>query len=270
MTLSSVDVKPEKLLADGHLNDALQALAAKVKNSPADATLRVFLFQLLALRGDWERAGTQLTVAGELERQNALMVAAYRAALVGEREREAVLAALRNPATVGERSEWERLLLQSLQQLCGGRIAEALALRARAFDEAETVRGSIDGVPFKWIADADPRFGPCLEVILKDSYAWVPFSRVAALSFDAPTDLRDKIWAPVRITWKSGDEAIGFVPCRYCGSERGEDVALALAKRTAWTDLGDGCFVGVGQRMLITDVDEYPLLDVRSITFETA
>ncbi|MGF6792998.1 type VI secretion system protein ImpE [Paraburkholderia sp. 35.1] len=195
MTLSSVDVKPEKLLADGHLNDALQALAAKVKNSPADATLRVFLFQLLALRGDWERAGTQLTVAGELERQNALMVAAYRAALVGEREREAVLAALRNPATVGERSEWERLLLQSLQQLCGGRIAEALALRARAFDEAETVRGSIDGVPFKWIADADPRFGPCLEVILKDSYAWVPFSRVAALSFDAPTDLRDKIWA---------------------------------------------------------------------------
>ncbi|WP_429336286.1 type VI secretion system accessory protein TagJ [Paraburkholderia sp. 35.1] len=74
----------------------------------------------------------------------------------------------------------------------------------------------------------------------------------------------------MRITWKSGDETIGFVPCRYCGSERGEDVALALAKRTAWTDLGDGCFIGVGQRMLITDVDEYPLLDVRSITFETA
>jgi type VI secretion system protein ImpE len=41
-----------------------------------------------------------------------------------------------------------------------------------------------------------------------------------------------------------------------------------LARKTDWTDLGDDFYLGSGQRMLATDAGEYPLLDVRTITFD--
>jgi type VI secretion system protein ImpE len=269
VTTPTVAASPETLLKEGRLSEALQALTAQVRNHPADATRRVFLFQLLGLLGQWERAANQLKVAGELNPQNALMVAAYEFALRGERDRAAVFMERRSPTMIGEPSPWQARLLQSLRWLREGRVEEAMELRAQAFAQAETVRGTIDGTPFEWIADADPIFGPCLELILKGGYAWVPFSRIAALKFEEPTDLRDKIWAPVQITWINGGEAVGFVPCRYFGSEQSEDAELALARRTDWTDYGHECFVGGGQRMLVTDVGEYPLLDVRAIALET-
>lgn len=267
MSTSPVVASPETLLASGHLEEALRALSAEVRTRPADATLRVFLFQLLALMGEWERAANQLRVAGELDQQNAPMVTAYSYALQGERARAAVMAGTVSPTMPGEPAAWHAPFVASLRALSAGHIAQALELRAQAFDAAETGTGTIDGEPFGWIADADPRFGPCLEVILKSGYAWLPFSQLRSLTFEAPADLRDTIWAPVQITWQSGAEAVGFVPCRYPGSERAGVAGLALATRTEWSEQGDACFIGLGQRMFITDTAEYSLLDVRSVTF---
>ena len=42
-----------------------------------------------------------------------------------------------------------------------------------------------------------------------------------------------------------------------------------LSRRTEWMDQGEELFTGVGQRLLVTDVDEYPLMDVRSIELDT-
>jgi type VI secretion system protein ImpE len=106
-------------------------------------------------------------------------------------------------------------------------------------------------------------------VIVNGGYAWVPYARIRELKFEAPTDLRDKVWAPVQITWSNGGEAIGFVPCRYPGSERAQDPDVVLARKTEWIDLGHDCFIGSGQRMLVTDAGEYPLLDIRTITFNS-
>jgi len=265
--MPTVATSPETLLVKGQLDEALHALSAKVRNQPSDAALRVFLFQLLALLGEWERAANQLKVAGELAEQNALIVSAYSVALNGERERDAVIAGFVEPNVIGKPALWHAQLAQSLAALSRGDVAQAVALRTDAFDAAETVAGTIDGEPFTWIADADPRFGPCLELILKTGYAWVPFSQIRSLTFEAPTDLRDKIWAPVQITWQVGEEAVGFVPCRYPASETAGDAGLALATRTDWIAQGDDCFMGRGQRMFITDTAEYSLLDVRSITF---
>jgi type VI secretion system protein ImpE len=262
--------------------DALQALSAQAKQRPADAALRVFLFQLLALLGQWERAGNQLQVAGELDAQNAFMVTAYQLALRGEHERAEVFAGSRQPVMIGEPSAWQAMLLQALSWLRDGRIEQAVELRAQAFEAAETTAGSIDGTPFEWIADADPRFGPCLELILDGRYAWVPFSRIATLRFEAPTDLRDKVWAPVQIAWRNGGNAVGFVPCRYDGTEQSSDAQLLLARRTEWVDGGgtsnagpdvnadadEASLVGRGQRMFVTDAGEYALLDVRTLSFD--
>ncbi|KRE88314.1 virulence protein SciE type [Frateuria sp. Soil773] len=258
----------ETMLKEGRLDEALQLLVQQVRKNPADARSRVFLFQLLALLGQWERAQDQLKVCGELDPSNALMAGAYGVALRGERERIEVLAGRQVPRVIGEPAQWLALLLQALKLHAEGRYEPAAALREQAFEQAEAVSGSIDGVPFEWIADADPRFGPCLEMVVNGGYAWVPFARLKELKFEAPTDLRDKVWAPVQVTWANGGQAVGFVPCRYPGSERAEDGAVALARRTDWVDLGHACQVGYGQRMLATDAGDYPLLDVRVIAFD--
>ncbi|MFM0501517.1 type VI secretion system accessory protein TagJ [Paraburkholderia caffeinilytica] len=267
MSTSSVIGNPQTLLVNGQLSEALRALSAEVRIQPANAALRVFLFQLLAVLGDWERAANQLEVAGELDPQNALMMSIYDVALRGERQREAVMAGKASPAMYGEPAVWHTSLLQSLQALRAGKFEQALELRISAFHAAGTVAGTIDGEPFKWIADVDPRFGPCLELILETGYAWVPFSQLRSLKFEAPADLRDKVWAPVQIVWKGGSEAIGFVPCRYPGSDRSGVAGFALATRTTWIEQATDCFVGRGQRMFVTDATDYSLLDVRSVTF---
>ncbi|BFI96617.1 MAG: type VI secretion system accessory protein TagJ [Rhodanobacter sp.] len=261
---------PENLLKEGRLDEALQGLTAQVRGNPADAKARVFLFQLLALLGQWERAQNQLKVSGELDPLNTLMVEAYSRALAGELDRQQVMAGARSPMVIGEPAQWLALLLQALKLQADGRPAQAQPLREQAFEQAEAVGGEIDGTPFEWIADADSRFGPCLEMIVNGGYAWVPFTRIRQLVFEAPSDLRDKVWAPVQVTWSNGGQAVGFVPCRYPGTERERDGELVLARRTDWTDLGNECYAGCGQRMLATDAGDYPLLDIRSITFNAA
>jgi type VI secretion system protein ImpE len=261
---------PENMLKEGRLDEALQGLTAQVRGNPSDAKARVFLFQLLSLLGQWDRASNQLVVSGELDPLNALMVGAYTRALQGELERSEVIAGQRSPSVIGEPAQWLALLLQSLKLAGGGQYAQAIAMRDQAFEQAEPVSGNIDGTPFEWIADADPRFGPCLEIVVNGGYSWVPFSRIRQLVFDEPTDLRDKVWTPTQVTWSNGGQAVGFVPSRYPGSEQAQDTELVLARKTDWLDLGGEFFVGSGQRMFATDAGDYPLLDIRTITFDPA
>jgi type VI secretion system protein ImpE len=269
LTLSPTESLAATLLREGRPREALDALTTQVRGNPADASQRLFLFQLLALLGQWERAGNQLQVAAELDASHALLASNYQLALRGERQRAAVMAGQGWPTMIGEPSRWQALLLQSLRCLLGGQLPEALALREQAFEQAAPIGGLIDGTPFEWIADADPRFGPCLEVMLSGGYAWVPFARLRELRFEPPFDLRDKVWAQVQLTWHDGGQALGLVPCRYPGSEGEADSALVMASRTDWHELGQDCFVGRGQRMLSTDAGDYPLLDIRSIRFES-
>lgn len=261
------EMTPESMLKEGRPAEALQLLTVEVRNNPADAKRRVFLFQLLALLGQWERAQTQLNVTGDLDPLNVMMVGAYSEALKGEQVRAEVFAGKRLPVIIGEPEQWLALLLQALKLTAEGQHQQAQVLRDQAFDQAGAVTGQIDGTPFDWIADADPRLGPCLEIVVNGGYSWVPFSRLKELKFEAPTDLRDKIWAPVEVTWSNGGKAIGFIPTRYPGSERSDDGDLLLGRKTEWVELADGLQIAEGQRMLATDAGEYPLLDVRLISF---
>ncbi len=52
-----------------------------MRKDPANAKHRIFLFQLLAVLGQWERAMNQLNVAGELDAGTLAMVQTYREAL---------------------------------------------------------------------------------------------------------------------------------------------------------------------------------------------
>ena len=75
----------EQVLRDGDPELALRLLTDQVRANPADAKLRVFLFQLLCVLGRWDRALNQLNVAGELDASTLAMVQTYRVGESGAR-----------------------------------------------------------------------------------------------------------------------------------------------------------------------------------------
>jgi len=258
-------MRGEEQLRAGRLDEALADLQAHVRDNPADPEARIFLFQLLAVLGQWQRALTQLNVIRDLDPHALPMVHTYREALRCEVLRGEIFAGKRSPTVFGEPTDWLALLVQALQLTGTGKYAEGAALREEAFAAAPATAGSIDGQAFEWIADADGRLGPVLEVIMNGQYYWVPFMRIRAVHVEEPADLRDQVWMPAYLTWVNGGEAAALLPTRYPGSQDGSDPALRLARRTEWQEVAPEEYQGAGQRLLATDVAEYPLMDIRHI-----
>ena len=254
------------LFAAGDLAGCLAQLQSDVRRQPADGKLRVFLAQLLMVTGDWDRAITQLGVAAELDAGALPMLHAYRAAVQCERLRAEVFTGARSPLVFGEPLPWIAALLQALSIDGAGHAEQAAALRAEALESAAATAGTLNGQPFDWIADADSRLGPILEVLLNGAYYWVPFERIQRIVIEPPADARDLVWLPAQVTWTNGGEAMGLLPVRYSGSEKSPDSAIQLSRKTEWIALSGEQYMGVGQRVLSSSADELGLLEVREIT----
>jgi len=264
-----MDTTPETLLAAGDTQGTLELLQRQVRERAADPKLRVFLFQLLCVLGQWQRALNQLQVCGELDAGTLPMVNTYREALQCETVREAVFAGATTPMVFGQPQAWVASLVEALQAQARGDGDLAARLRETAFEAAPATSGTLDGTPFEWIADADSRLGPVLEVIINGRYGWVPFASVASVRIEAPADLRDLVWAPARLAFDSGGETVALVPARYPGSGGQPDSGLQLCRKTEWSAIGPEQYGGLGQRVLTTDSAELGLLQVREIVLRS-
>lgn len=255
----------EQSLRDGNLGAALIQLQDQVRKDPSQAKYRVFLFQLLAVLGQWERALNQLNVVAEMDAATLPMVQTYREALRCEVLRTSVFSGQRSPLVFGDPPQWVALLLEALHLIAEGQYRQAQPVRERAFEEAPSVSGSINGQPFEWIADADVRIGPVLEAIINGRYYWIPFHRMHTIQIEQPVDLRDIVWMPAQFTWANGGQTVGLIPTRYPGSEASEDSMIQLARKTEWLEHEGETYLGLGQRLLATDAGEYSLMDIRQI-----
>jgi type VI secretion system protein ImpE len=260
----------EELLKEGDLDGALKALQQVVRSNPADAGLRVFLFQLLAVAGSWERALNQLNVVGDLDSGTLPMVQTYRELLGCEVLREKVFQGERQPLVFGEPARWIALAFEAVKLVARGDTEQAAAVREEAYADAPATSGRINGQPFEWIADADSRIGPFLEVIVNGGFYWVPFDRVARVDFHPPEDLRDLVWAPVNITWANAGEAVGFMPTRYPGTSEDTEPDYLLGRRTDWEEVAADTFLGRGQRVFTTDSEDYSLLELTTLELDTS
>lgn len=260
----------QDLVAAGQPQAALELLQREVREHATDVRLRVFLFQLLCVLGQWQRALAQLQVCGELDAATLPMVNTYREALQCEVVREAVFAGGTTPIVFGKPQPWVALLVQALAADAGGNPAAASELRACAFDEAPTSAGRLDGQSFDWIADADSRLGPVLETVLNGRYCWVPFAALARVRIEPPVDLRDLVWAPAQLQFVNGGESVALLPARYAGSGAAADGALQLSRGTEWLELGPDQFRGLGQRLLATSAADHGLLAVREVVLDSS
>lgn len=254
----------------GDLAQSLERLQAEVRESPAEPKLRVFLAQLLMLLGRWDRALSQLKVLEELDASTIPMVRMCQVAITCELLRQSVFSGQRSPLVFGEPQPWLALLIHALKLLNQGHVQEASDLRSQALERAPASAGTLNGKKFEWVADADSRLGPVLEVLIDGSYFWMPFSRVSRMIVEPPHDIRDLIWLPAHISFNNGGAVAAFIPTRYPGTEGVDDAQIRLARRTDWRSLENDTYLGIGQRVLTTDTSEIGLLELRELSIRDA
>jgi type VI secretion system protein ImpE len=61
-----------------------------------------------------------------------------------------------------------------------------------------------------------------------------------------------------------------LIPTRYVGSEQSEIGAIQLARETHWREVSEGVAHGLGQRVFATDTNDFALMDIRCVKFNSA
>ena len=254
----------DEMLRSGDLDGARRALVEAVRTNPGDARTRMFLFSLLALTEEWDKAQTQLSALAQLSPEAQMLSVVYGQAIAAERERMAVFAGTAHARQhVG--SDWMAGMIEAIRLEAGGGGDDVTAVREAALDGAPDTPGMLDGVAFDWIANGDGRFGPSFEAIIGGQYGLQPFDQVERITSEGPKDLRDLVWYPVQIAFKQGGSIAALLPVRYPGVAA--DPGERLARATGWSQ-SDGGPRGSGQQLwALSGGEDRGLLSVRSLVF---
>lgn len=259
----------EQYLQDGDLQNCLESIQNAIRSDSSNLKHRIFLFQLLLILGSWDRAAKQLDVIANMDISTLPMVNDYRAAIECEKYREDVFLGSRDPVFMGKPDEWQALILQSLKLTSQEKYSDSQLIRNQALEMAPTTQGTINSEAFEWIADADSRLGPLLEVFVEGQYRWVPFTNIKRIAIEKPENLRDFVWVPAHIQWETEGESFVFIPTRYPFSANKSD-HVALSKQTEWQEQASESYIGYGQKIMVTDTNDYPILELRDVFFKQA
>jgi len=225
----------QELWKAGKLEDAIQALNGELRNNPTDSKRRIFLFELLCFAGQYDRADKQLDILAQGGQQAEMGTLLYRAALHAERLRHAMFEKKDYPST----------------------------------QASSEVSGAINGKPFASLSDADSRIGANLEIFAAGAYLWLPFSVIASVEMQPPKRLRDLLWSPAVVrpseAYKGQELGEVLVPVLtpFAWKHANPDVRLGRSSVVESAG-GDGPFP-MGQKFLLADDDEVPILELRSL-----
>ncbi len=228
---------PKELLDAGKVREAESALTAALRDNPADAAKRTFLFELLCFSGQFNRAEKQLGVLAQGSRGAEMGAVLYYSALHAEKLRHDMFQKQEFPSSPATKSPG----------------------------------GKLNGKPFESIEDADPEIGARLEVYAAGAYLWIPFEHIASINIDPPRMLRDTLWTPAYVltgpSFKGTDIGQVIIPAVYPFSWKSDDTSLWLGRGTEFVADDQGNKFPVGQKMFIVDGEEVPLLEIRSLEF---
>lgn len=228
----------ERLFKEGKLGEAISSLQEELRSDPQDVLRRTFLFELLCFQGQFDRAQKQLEVIESADPASYLGTTWFRQVLRCEIDRQEMF----RKSDIPVRLETD---------VAGP--------------------GTLNGEPFKTITDADPRIGPRLEMIAGGRYVWIPFSELAAVRISPPKFLRDLYWAPAEVesvATEAGEPNEALLPAMTALSWQNADEMVRLGRLTEWTELDTGEETPTGQKLLLVDDEEFPLLEVRELTFD--
>jgi type VI secretion system protein ImpE len=250
----------------GKLGAALDAQLADVKAHPADHGRRLFLFELAAFAGDWDRARRQLDAVTYDNPEQDASVQTYRTLLGAEDHRTRVFRDGVMPEFLVPPPVWIYPRLEAVAALKANRPTDAAERVAESDAAAPPVNGVLNGAPVEDLRDADDLFGPVLEAMVRGVYYWVPLEHVESLAASAPRFPRDLIWFPARLSVKDGPAGEVFLPTRYPGTTGTADEVLKLARATDWPEPASGPVRGLGLRVLAVGETDVPLTELRELT----
>ncbi len=234
--MPTVPISASELFKAGKVQDSIEVLTAYVRDHPSDVAQRTFLFELLCFAGEFTRARKQLAVLadGNPERETGAVV--YYAALHAEETRH-----------------------------------ELFAKRDFPSDTPPCPPGELNGRPFTDLRDANPALGARMEVFAAGSYVWLPFEHIASIQMAAPQRLRDTLWMPALVqaapSFRGMDLGEVLIPAVYPFSWEQPDEEVWLGRVTEWFADEEQREVPAGQKMLLVDGEEFPFLELRSLTF---
>ncbi|SFU08749.1 type VI secretion system protein ImpE [Kosakonia arachidis] len=259
-------------LAGESLQESLARLESRIRTQPGEADLRAAFVQLLCLDGNWPRALAQLKSWQALKPQAQPTVTLLEQAINGERQRADVMAGRARPLTPDRQWPWLAAMVSALDP----ESTEPGAHREAALESAEANPGQLttqagETHTFDWLMDGDCRFGPVCEAIVNGRYFWLPFSAIAAMQFQPPTSVTDLVWRHTLVRLQDGSEQVCQIPARYPLDSEAEE-RFKLARVTEWQVLpGDAPhFLGHGQKTWLNDNAEFSLLDLTTLSFDTA
>lgn len=256
------------------IDEVLEELKQRVRKQPNEADLRAQLFQLFALKGDWQRAVDQLKMSAELNPQAQPVALIYVAAMNAEQERLEVLAGRSAPAVFGTPPEWMALLVQALKEESA---EQAAALRDQALELAPAIGGRLttyadaeNSIDFEWLCDGDSRLGPVLEFMSNGRYGWIPLQQIESLRLIEAQGLSDLLWVQAEVVMRDQRSHVGLIPVRYPAINQlsEQDDALNLGHRTEWVELDDAGYQGLGQKVLLSDEADFGILEIAEIKFD--
>jgi type VI secretion system protein ImpE len=234
---------PQQLLQAGKLDEAIQAVSAEVRDNPQDVKRRTFLFELLCFAGDFSRAEKHLDLAAQGSQQAEMGALLYHAALHAERTRHDLFSKQQYP----------------------------MPKKSAGLGEISV---TINGKSYHSLRDADPRIGSNLEVFAAGSYMWIPFALLTSIEIAPPKRLRDLLWLPakVRTSDKYEEHELGeiLLPVLTPFAAQHPDPAVRLGRATLWEETAEGETIPVGQKLLLADEEEWPILELRNVQIAMA
>ncbi len=231
---------PEQLIREGKLDEAIVTLSAHLRDNPQDTRLRSVLFESLSFSGDYERAAKHLAILAEGSPDAQMGALLYHGALHAEQLRREMFEKDTYPGP----------------------------------GVSQSVGGVLNGKPFQEISDADPRIGPRLEVFGAGDYFWIPFQQIESIDIEPPKRFRDLLWIPARVTTSPQLEQreLGEVllPALTPLTFQHSSDEVRLGRITEWCVDEQGRERPYGQKMLLVDDEEIPILEVRRLEIRAA
>lgn len=263
-------MKAKELLDAGHLSAAIEQLNQEVKSHPADSRLRTFLFELLCFAGDYQRAERQLDVIGQQEATAEVGIQVYRNVLVTESARRRLFSEGLRPSFLFDPPPYVHLHLEAVNCLREGNSTGAVELLEKSNSSRPGLKGRVDGQPFLEFRDGDDLIAPFLEVIVHNTYIWLPFEQIKHLEISVPKRLRDLLWIPATLESHLGPVGEVFLPVLYAGSSEHADDRVKLGRMTDWQAVAEELALGVGQHLFFIDGQDRGMLEIRDLEFEAA
>lgn len=254
-------------LDGGNLSEAIQITLNQVRTKPTDMTARIFLFELSCFSGDWERAEKQLDVIANQDINAMIGSQIFKQNFKAERDRISVFKQGLIPECLMVPPKYVEDLIIAGTHIRENHISEARKSLDKVEEERPAFACRINGEESSDFRDYNDLTMCVFEVIVKDSYAWLPFEHIEKIDFIPAKSLRDMFWIQAEVEMINGTKGEMFLPALYVESFKNDNDQIRLGKVTDWRNLGEDIFIGEGVRTFQFEGGYIPISKIETIEF---